>query len=53
MSLRTKTTFTKKNNRRLHNPQEINQGNASLELLVEELQSMFTFRAAGLYSRGK
>jgi hypothetical protein len=36
-------TFTKQNNRRIHNPQEINWGNASLELLVKELQSMFTF----------
>jgi hypothetical protein len=44
MSLRPKMTLTKQNNGRLHKPQEINRGSASLELLIEEFFiSIFTF----------
>jgi hypothetical protein len=53
MSLKTKMIIAKQNSRRLHNPQESNRGSASLELHIEEFQSIFTFWAAGLYSKWK
>jgi hypothetical protein len=43
MSLKNKTTLTKQNSGRLYNPQESNRGSASLELLIEEFQPIFTF----------
>jgi hypothetical protein len=43
MSLKTKMTLVKQNNGRLYNSQENNRGSASLELLIEEFQSIFTF----------
>jgi hypothetical protein len=36
-------TLTKQNSGRLHNPHENNRGSSSLELLIEEFQSIFTF----------
>jgi hypothetical protein len=39
----TKMTLTKQNSESLHKPQEINRGSASLELLIEEFQNIFTF----------
>jgi hypothetical protein len=45
MSLSTKTTLTKQNSGSLYKPQEINWGSASLELLIKEFQSIFTFLA--------
>jgi hypothetical protein len=54
MSLKTKKTLTKQNSGRLQNTTRIATGAAqSLELLVEEFQSIFTFCAVGLYSREK
>jgi hypothetical protein len=54
MSLKTKAAPLKQNSGRLHNTTGIATGAVqSLELLVEEFQSIFTFWVAGLYSRGK
>jgi hypothetical protein len=44
MSLKTKATLVKQNSERLQNTIEIATGAAhSLELLIEEFQSIFTF----------
>jgi hypothetical protein len=54
MSLKTKKTLTKQNSGRLQNTTGIaTRAAQSLELLVKEFQSIFTFCAVGLYSREK
>jgi hypothetical protein len=39
----TKMTLTKQNSGRLHKSHESNWGSTSLELLIEEFQSIFIF----------
>jgi hypothetical protein len=43
MSLKTKMALTKQDSGRFYEPQESNRGSTSLELLIEEFQSIPTF----------
>jgi hypothetical protein len=47
MSLKTKPTPMKAEQRRLHNPQESNWGSVSLELLVKKFHTIIIFWAVG------
>jgi hypothetical protein len=54
MSLKTMTTLNEMNSGRLHNSTGIAAGvTRNLELLIEELQSIFSFWTIGLSSRRK
>jgi hypothetical protein len=54
MSLKTKTTLVKQNSGRLHNATgTVTGATHSLEIFIEEFQSIFSFKAADLSSRRK